>query len=269
VLRATDQASAGWNGIAGRLRYLQLSESLTLAAPWDPSRTRYELGEYDADFGDDQWKAGQMAATIAAIPDRGEVVSYADIGCGNGGVLVHLRDELCNLGFKLDTVVGYDIARIPDKTSAANPQISFRQTDFVSEQQSYDLITLNDVIEHITQPQRLLQAVAERARYVALHIPLDDRLSVALANQFNYRLGSIGHISFWNASSAINLLTSAGLLPLCCRFTPGFLAPSGRQRMMQRLMIPLRYLMWKCSPPLAARTVGGVSLAVLCRGRKP
>lgn len=235
----------------------------------DHARTRYEQGEYDTYFGDDQWKAQQMAAVIAAIPEPRDIRTFADIGCGNGGMLIHMCSELKELGFSLHQTVGYDIAPISKDSIATNPHITFKQVDFRDDDQSYDLVTLNDVIEHVGQPQQLLQQVAARARYVALHIPLDDRLSVTLTNQYNYRLGSVGHINFLNPSSAINLLTSAGLLPLQCHFTPGFLAPSGRQRFAQRMVIPLRYMTWLLSPSLAARTVGGVSLAVLCRGTRP
>ncbi|MCX7390981.1 MAG: hypothetical protein NTX02_07305, partial [Planctomycetia bacterium] len=65
------------------------------------------------------------------------------------------------------------------------------------------------------------------------HIPLDDRLSVTLTQQWNYRLQDVGHLSFWNPASAITMLTSAGLEPLGCLLSPGFLAPSGRVRLSQ------------------------------------
>jgi SAM-dependent methyltransferase len=243
-------------------------ETLTLNATVDPARARYEQGTYNVRFGDDVWKARQIAAVVAAVVPRDEIRSYADIGCGSGGVMLRLREELHKSGFSLDTTVGYDIAPIPHEVAAADRQISFKQVDFLNERRLYDLVTLNDVIEHVTQPQNLLRHVAECSRYIALHIPLDDRLSVTLTNQYNYRLDTVGHISFWNAAAAINLLTFAGLLPLHCRFTPGFLAPSGRQRPAQRALIPLRRLMWAVSPPLTARVLGGVSLAIVCRGRR-
>lgn len=243
-------------------------ETLAIDAIIDPARARYEQGTYNVRFGDDVWKARQMAAAIAAVVPRDEIRSYADIGCGSGGVMLRLREQLHTAGFSLDTAVGYDIGPILHEAVAENSQISFKQADFLNEQRPYDLVTLNDVIEHVTRPQELLRHVAECSRYIALHIPLDDRLSVALTNQYNYRLDNVGHISFWNASAAINLLTFAGLLPLHCRFTPGFLAPSGHQRLAQLALIPLRRLMWAMSAPLTARVLGGVSLAVVCRGRR-
>ena len=115
--------------------------------------------------------------------------------------------------------------------------------------------------------QEFLKAISSRSRYVILHIPLDDRLSVLISNQYNYRLQVVGHINFWNPSSAINLLTSAGLLPLKISFTPGFLAPSGRERLIQFAILPFRYISYVLmGPGLTARLLGGVSMCVLCRG---
>jgi hypothetical protein len=146
--------------------------------------------------------------------------------------------------------------------------LEFKTADFLDDDIKVDLATLNDVLEHVSAPQELLAGVARRCRYVALHIPLDDRLSVLLTDHWNYRLEELGHISFWNAASALSMITAAGLLPLYCRYTAGFLWPSGRKRLLQWVALPIRLLLYGVSPGLTAATVGGVSLAVLCRGAR-
>jgi SAM-dependent methyltransferase len=234
----------------------------------NPEGARYQTGDYEFDFGDDVWKAREMRKVIARIPDAQTIVSYADIGCGNGGVFVSLYNELLRCGFPLRRAIGYDIASAWHGVAAKHPEVEFRTADFLKDDIELDLATLNDVIEHVTCPQTLLAGVARRCRYVALHIPLDDRLSVLLSEQWNRRIGPVGHISFWNPASALNIVTSSGLLPLYCRFTPGFLAPSGRKRLLQQLALPIRMLAYAVSPGVAAATVGGVSLAILCRGGK-
>ena len=234
----------------------------------NPSDLRYQTGNYDFDFGDDLCKAREMRKVIERIPDIPTVTSYADIGCGQGGVFVSLYKELIRSGFALRSAVGYDIASAWHEMAAKNPEVEFKTADFLEDGIDVDLATLNDVIEHVSSPQRLLAGVARRCRYVAVHIPLDDRLSVLLANQWNRRIGSIGHISFWNPASALSMITASGLLPLYCRFTPGFLWPSGRKRLLQKAALPIRLLMYGISPGVTASTVGGVSLAVLCRGAR-
>lgn len=51
---------------------------------------RYKTGDYNFHFGDDVWKAREMRKVIMHIPDGHTVTSYADVGCGNGGVFVAL-----------------------------------------------------------------------------------------------------------------------------------------------------------------------------------
>jgi SAM-dependent methyltransferase len=231
----------------------------------NPANARYESGLYSGFRRDGQWKARQLLCLLQAIPDKDTIQRMADVGTGPGDVLVHLRRFMVQAGFPLKEVFGYDIAPFPEGLAVANPQITFKHEDFLEAQEQFDLITVNDVLEHVTEPREFLKRVAARSRYVAIHIPLDDRLSVLVANQFNYRLGPVGHISFWNPASALNLVSAAGVLPLHCRFTPGFAAPSGRQRWTQRLVLPIRLVSWLLSPGLTAITLGGVSLAVLGR----
>jgi SAM-dependent methyltransferase len=230
------------------------------------ARSRYEDGAYSLSVEDGYWKARQLARLLSAIPEKASVRKMADVGCGPGAVLAQLRVELLAAGFSLDRVVGYDLAPFPPGLERKYPDIIFRRGDFLDSDERFDLVTLNDVAEHVPQPQRFLARVAERARYVALHMPLDDRWSVLLRDQWNYRIGPIGHISFWNPATALNCVTSSGIVPLACRFTPGFLAPSGRERLSQWLALPARALMWLVSPGLTAMTVGGVSLAILGEG---
>jgi SAM-dependent methyltransferase len=234
----------------------------------NPSDLRYQTGNYDFNFGDDGCKAREMLKVIDRIPDPHNITSYADIGCGNGGVFASLYKEMLQNGFVLRRAIGYDIAAAWHETAAKNPGLEFKTADFLDDDIEVDLATLNDVLEHVSAPQELLAAVARRCRYVALHIPLDDRLSVLLTDQWNYRMEMLGHISFWNAASALSMITAAGLLPLYCRYTPGFLWPSGRKRLLQKAALPIRLLLYSISPALTAATVGGVSLAVLCRGLK-
>jgi SAM-dependent methyltransferase len=233
----------------------------------DHAKLRYLMGEYHAADIDGLWKARQMSELIKEIPGKGEIKNYADIGCGQGAVLTNLVDLLAKEGISLQKIVGYDISPFPEGLTKAYPTIQFQQKDFLDGDDKFDLITLNDVLEHLSSPQEFLMKVGKRTRYIAMHIPLDDRWSVAFSNQYNYRIKNVGHINFWNPSSALNLVNSAGILPLHCKFTPGFLAPSGRQSLAQILSIPMRFIVGSISPGFAALTTGGYSLAVLGRGR--
>jgi SAM-dependent methyltransferase len=233
----------------------------------DPARERYVSGAYRLAVEDGEWKARQMLSVLERIPDRSSIRRYADVGCGQGDVLANLHRGLIEAGFPLDATYGYDVSPSVTHAQERHPHIRFVHADLLSSDECFDLITLNDVLEHVTAPQRFLASIGERARYVGIHMPLDARLSVLLPDQLNHRLCSVGHISFWTPFSALNLVTDAGLLPIACRFTPGFMAPSGRQHLRQWLALPARFAVWQLSPALASLTTGGVSLAILARGR--
>jgi len=235
----------------------------------DSAKARYEQGQYKLSVQDGVWKAGQMASLLESIQDKSSIRRYADVGCGPGDVLVHLRERLLRAGFPLEKVYGYDIAPFPEGLTSSHPEILFRQADVLDSDECFDLVTANDVLEHMSAAQKFLERIAKRTRYLAIHMPLDDRLSVLFTNQYNYRLREVGHLNFWNPSSAINLITSAGIQPLRVHFTPGFMAPSGRERPLQLLAMPIRFLIGTISCGLAASTVGGYSLAILGRGMLP
>ncbi len=235
----------------------------------DRSQDRYRQGEYDCNFGDGLWKGKQMARLIEDITDKGTIRRVADVGCGDGSVAAEVQRLSRACGFAIEKMVGYDISPISDQTRQRFPQVEFRNEDFFQGDEKFDLITLNDVVEHVLSPQVFLGRIAQRARYVALHIPMDDRGIVRFLNQYNYRIGPVGHVSFWNPATALNLLTASGLLPIRCRFTPGFMAPSSGRSLMQWIARPLRLMAWLISPAWSATTIGGVSMAVLCRGSAP
>ena len=220
---------------------------------------RYSTGTYNNQFGDADCKSRTLLDLLKGFPEIAtSLKTYADVGCGDGTVFVSILQKLPRLECHLEEAVGYDISPPSGKSIDLPPGSQIVQADFLSCSLCYDLVTLIDVIEHVLEPQEYL-------RFVLLHIPLDDRLSVTLTQQWNYRLQDVGHLSFWNPASAITMLTSAGLEPLGCLLTPGFLAPSGRVRLSQKIMLPLRWLAWRLNPGFTAATIGGVSLAVLCR----
>lgn len=228
--------------------------------------SRYQAGSY-RNPGDGVHKAADIATFLASTSSLTSTVhTYADVGCGDGEVFTAMLPEMAKRGFKIERACGYDIGPVPVGTVKLPAYASFHQADFLKLSDDFDLISLIDVVEHVVDPISFVKAVSDRCRYLLLHIPLDDRLSVLLSEQWNFRLQSVGHLSFWNPASALTMLTAAGVEPLLCSFTAGFRYPSGRVRRMQRLALPFRWFLWKLSPGLTARTIGGVSLAVLCKG---
>ncbi|RIK26940.1 MAG: hypothetical protein DCC55_39700 [Chloroflexi bacterium] len=161
-------------------------------------------------------------------------------------------------------VKGYDIHPAMKHLSGGK-NVSFHYADFTHTEPSdkADLVIMFDVIEHVPGPLGFLRAVSERARFVALHIPLDDSWLLGMRNLWKRNLLHPGHLLVLNVSSAINLLTFSGLRVEDYSLTPVFRAPFGTETRSQRLLNPIRRVLYRISPYVLQRTLGGVSLMVL------
>jgi SAM-dependent methyltransferase len=201
-----------------------------------------------------------LLAPVAA--DRAICInSFADVGCGGGGAAQQITRELRAAGHPVTRAAGYDIA--PHIRTLQHPDVNYYMEDFCACDDHYSLVTLFDVIEHVPNPVGFLRDVAERADFVALHIPLDNRLVNTIFDRFHHRLRYPGHVTIFDTVSAINMVTQSGITPLDYSYTHGYAAPSGTMSAAQRIAYPFRYAVSHLSPWLASRTVGGVSLMVI------
>ena len=206
-----------------------------------------------------------LARTAFPLPPLARV---ADIGCGSGRSTGLLRHMLGRGGELSCQVTGYDLH--PGVESLpAGPGVRFVHGDFREGADRFDLAVLFDVVEHVLAPMDFLRAVAERADYLAMHIPLDASFMVLTRQLNRENLAYPGHVLVLDIPSAINLVTFAGLRPLDYRLSPAFRAPSCRSSWSQILLYPLRSLIWAISPYLLQRTLGGVSLTLLARSPRP
>ncbi|MEE8409666.1 MAG: class I SAM-dependent methyltransferase [Myxococcota bacterium] len=188
----------------------------------------------------------------------------ADIGCGSGEITKLLPDLFASLGIDDVRVVGFDIH--PGTSSLKADGVEFVAGDFCSEaKKTYDLITLFDIVEHVPDSIEFLKAVAEHARWLVLHLPLDDSWLVGVRDLAREKIADLGHLLQLDTASALNLLALAGLRVVDYRHSPIFHAPSGKRTRSQRILRPLRRVMFRVSPFVLQKTLGGVSLMVLAR----
>lgn len=227
---------------------------------------QYGSGEYYANYQrpgqDSPFKSEAFLRLLAALRPRsqGWLQSYADVGCGSGGVAIQVSESLRRLGYPLARAAGYDIS--PHVKSLSHDGVEFRMQDFSTSDEHCSLITLFDVVEHVPDPVNFLRSISERCDFIGLHIPLDRSLANCFFDRFHQRLRHPGHLSILDAPAALNLVTSSGITPLDYAYTHGYAAPSGRMTWLQRAALPFRYAAAHLSPWLASRTVGGVSLMV-------
>lgn len=188
----------------------------------------------------------------------------ADIGCGTGMTSFSLHQmftSLYNLPIRVD---GYDVHPFLPKTPKSS-KVVFYSCDFREKPQCrvYDLAVLFDVIEHVPDPISFIRDISRYSRILAFHIPLDDSLFCWIRNLPRLKLSNPGHIILLKPSSAINLLTFSGLRIIDFDFSPVFDAPTGKETIKQKLMLPLRKLLYWINPYITQRILAGVSISVL------
>lgn len=189
--------------------------------------------------------------------------TYADVGCGSGGVVKGLSDLLINAGHILSDIAGFDVS--PHVNDLNIPRISFFQEDFVKFGKSYDLVTLTDVFEHVAAPIEFIRKIGELSKIVVFHIPLDDCITVNLRNLQRSKIKNPGHLIFLDVNSALNLITFAGFKIIDFDYSRETIsAPSNLTSLSQKLFFPIKFFLFRISPGLMAR-VFGFSLVVVAK----
>jgi SAM-dependent methyltransferase len=214
--------------------------------------------EQDSPFKVDAFlKVWQKLSQDRAI----DVRSYADVGCGGGGVASLIGQRLRAEGAVLHTVAGYDVS--PHVLSLRHAGVRFHHEDFCKANAHYDLVTLFDVMEHVPDPVSFLKEVAHRCNFIALHIPLDRSWVNCFFDRFRRRLTYPGHLVALDTPMALTLVAMAGITALDYSYTHGYSAPSGTMSRLQKLAYPFRAAVAVVSPWMASRLIGGISLMVV------
>ena len=189
------------------------------------------------------------------------VESYVDVGCGSGAVVKQISESLRANGMILQRVKGYDVA--PHVGRLKDDVVEYVHGDFCASNEFVDLVTLFDVFEHVPNPTHFLRLISQRCKVLVCRIPLDDSWNNLFRDRFRKLLEVLGHLTFMDTASALNLMTSAGLRVVDYSYSREFLSPSGHQSLASKLALPFRYLLAGISPWLLSKTMGGVSLTVI------
>ena len=175
----------------------------------------YKEGVYFADITrhqeDTDYKVRAISRLLFPILSQLKIPvnSYADVGCGSGGVIKAMKEKLEAEGFKVKDIQGFDVS--PHVTQLKEEGIVFKMEDFTTHGDLMDMVTLTDVFEHVPDPVGFIKGVAKNTRIIAFHIPLDDCLSVNFRNLQRAKIKNPGHLIFLNTNSALSLITQSGL----------------------------------------------------------
>jgi SAM-dependent methyltransferase len=228
-------------------------------------RNIYEDGAYLSENPswheeDSPWKAEQINTMLSRNPIP--LKSVVEIGCGVGGVLAHLQRHL-----PADSELhGFDIsdAAIARAKLKEREGLHFHHADLLAREESFDLLLIMDVIEHVPDYLGFLERCRQKARYKLYHIPLDIHVSSVLRGSFLRARASVGHIHYFTAESALATLRDTGHVVVDSFLTDGSASfPGMHLSNSQRLANIPRGIIAALSKPWAARLLGGYSLLVL------
>lgn len=120
----------------------------------DPMTTSelYTGGQYselnpDWHVADSAWKCDRVEELVGDWPG---LDSVCEVGCGAGEILRQLHDRRPSIG----RLVGYEIAEIPYQMALERrtDRLSFVLGDAADDPETFDLMLIMDVIEHVPDP---------------------------------------------------------------------------------------------------------------------
>jgi len=225
---------------------------------------RYRDGTYlthnpDWDRQECLWKAGLVKNVLDEF--KIEPKTVCEIGCGTGDVLVHLKQFYPNYEF-----TGYDISPQVEQFWEEHKAegIHFYCGDFLAlNKQYYDCILLIDVIEHLSDPFKFLDAIQEKPKYFVFQFPLDLSASTVLREKplLNARL-KVGHIHYFTKGLALAILQDAGFNIMHYRYTKAYLKGPNRSLKTRIAALPRRLVNY-IAKDFGVRLLGGETLLVL------
>jgi SAM-dependent methyltransferase len=225
----------------------------------------YTSGEYhrrhpSGGTEDAQWKAGQIERMIRRRGLRFQ--SAAEVGCGSGEILANL-----SIAFPKATFLGCDIAPSLRAlwSERENARVRFHCGDFFEGNDTFDLLLMIDVFEHVPDYMGFLTAARERARHHIFHIPLELSAQGILRDVPMRAREDVGHLHYFSRTTALATLADCGYAVLESVYTNAAIDRAKTRR--AKALNVVRKPMYRLFPELTVRLLGGWSLLVLAEGR--
>ena len=207
------------------------------------------------------WKAQQIAKILARNQLRPG--SVCEIGCGAGGILGALSQEL---GEQVQ-FHGYEISpqafAICSKKQTAN--VRFSLTDLLAADTApFDVAMAIDVFEHVEDCFGFLRRFRSKGIHKIFHIPLDLSVQTVLrATPLASIRATYGHVHYYTKEMALAVLQESGYEIVDWFYTQGSLDLQASWK--ARLLKLPRKILFALNQDLTVRILGGFSLLVLAK----
>jgi len=178
-----------------------LDEGVVVGNIYDKRRTRNPLAR--------RLLAGYERGLAGLLGVTGPVRSVLEVGCGEGNITARLAGH-----FPHARVLGTDVSRrIIEVARGEHPQLEFAVCSVhdVGRLGRWDLVVACEVLEHLEDPDRALDAICDarpgRVLVTVPREPLWRTLNLARGAYWR-RLGNTpGHVQHWNRGSLLRLLS--------------------------------------------------------------
>lgn len=101
--------------------------------------------------------------------DQYATPTVSDLGCGDGGLLQHLRDTYGIIGW------GYDMQPSNVNHAQNTRKVDVRLTDFGASNVQYgDIVVMTEVLEHLSDPHGTLRSIPDSTTYLIASSPFHE-----------------------------------------------------------------------------------------------
>lgn len=226
------------------------------------SADRYTGGAYlaqnpDWHAADSPWKAQKIVQALRGATPR----SICDVGCGVGGVLRQLHDHLPS-----SRLVGYEVAPAAFEMAQkrSTDRLSFSAGDAADYPETFDLMLILDVVEHVADPVAFLASLRFKSPRALMLIPLDLSVQSVLRPQKLAEMRRrLGHIHYFTPETALATIQDAGYEIERVTYIAAALELPAESKKAHVARVVRRIL----PPKVAVRLLGGYELLVVASSR--
>lgn len=209
--------------------------------------------------------AGFKATKILQLLERNglKYTTACEVGCGSGEILVQMASKTDNAIQYLGVDISEDAIRIAKAKEVNNIHFELKDITVASNTDSFDLLMVIDVIEHIENYFDFIQSINSKAKYTVFHIPLDMCLWTLLREQMLIESKErVGHIHNFTEDFVCSILKDKGFTIIDKLYTEPRTTPI---TFKEKMVTSARNLLFKIHPKFCTKTIGGYSIMVLAK----